>query len=123
MKLSLRACCFLTLLITQAISAQTTYLTDDELTKEFDRDVRYDSNNNVKIIHSKGGKIELNGQDVRGRPTYDSGTYVVKDGKYCTKWVKSRNGEEACFFIARQEDKIVFFSTEGKDFGWRREAK
>jgi hypothetical protein len=123
MKFFLHACALTSIFFSQTSFAQTTYLTDEELTKEFDRDVVYITNTNTKITHSKGGGIELNGSDVRGRPTYDSGKFSVKEGKYCTRWVKTRANEEACFFISKREGEIVFHTLDGKEAGTRREPK
>jgi hypothetical protein len=116
MKFFLRACALTSIFFSQTSFAQTTYLTDEELIKEFDRDVVYVTNTNTKITH-------LNGSDVRGRPTYDSGKFSVKEGKYCTRWVKTRANEEACFFISKREGEIVFHTLDGKETGTRREPK
>jgi hypothetical protein len=123
MKFVLHACALASIFFSQTSFAQTTYLSDEELMKEFDREVVYVTNTNTKITHSKGSGIELNGSDVRGRPTYDSGKFSVKDGKYCTRWVRTRANEEACFLISKRDSEIVFHSLDGKEVGTRREAK
>jgi hypothetical protein len=111
------------LFIAQSAIAQTTYLTNEELMKEFDREVKYDTDVGIKLVHRKDGKVEMSGQDSRGRTVDDSGSFVVKDGKYCTKWARTRNGAESCFLVALQDGKLAFYSVDGKQVGWRREMQ
>jgi hypothetical protein len=104
--------------------AQTPYLTTEALIKEFDREVKYDTNSGIKIVHRTDRKVEMSGQDSRGRPVDDTGSFELKDGKYCTKWVRTRNGAESCFSVSLQDaGKLVFYSADGKETGWRREMK
>jgi hypothetical protein len=123
MKHFLRAGSIAFIFLAHTAAAQTTYLTDEELTKEFDRDVVFVTPNKAKISHTKGGGIESNHLDGRGRPDYDSGKFVIRDGKYCTKWIKTRANEEACFLILKRDGDLVFHSLDGKELGTRREVK
>ena len=123
MKVQIRCVGLAGLFLVQSAFAQTTYLTHDELIKEFDRDVVYETAAKTKITHKKGGELETNGQDSRGRPNYDSGKFTFKEGKYCTRWVKTRANEESCFLVSRRDSDIVFHTLDGKDLGARREVK
>jgi hypothetical protein len=123
MKFSLRAGALASIFLAHNLAAQTTYLTEEELIKEFDRDVVYETNNKAKVTHKKGGGIESNHLDGRGRPAYDSGKFTFKEGQYCTRWTRIRANEEACFLISKRDGDLVFHTLDGKDLGTRRELK
>ena len=109
--------------LAQSAVAQVNFLSNEELIKEFDRDVVFETASKTRITHKKGGSIESNSQDSRGRPAYDSGKYAFKDGKYCTQWFKSRANEESCFLIFRRDSDIVFHALDGRELSTRRELR
>jgi hypothetical protein len=61
------------------------------------------------IAYSADGKAQTKG-NFKGF-SEDSGTWRMKDGKFCVKWKKIRKGAEACFTPTKLPDGSLDFGT------------
>ena len=70
--------------------------TQKELEERFSRPVK-SSFQNVSgirgtVTYTPDGTVRVDSPNI-----IDTGTWRIKDGKFCTKYTKIRNGEETCF--------------------------